>query len=100
MYYALSFQKMMEVGAHIVVHGRVQGVGFRYFVSTAAQRLGLSGYVRNRPDGCVEVVAEGERAAIEELVAVVRGGPRMASVTEVEVTWSGEGRRFDGFEIR
>lgn len=69
------------------MHGRVQGVGFRLFVQRAAERLALVGWVRNLPDGRqVEFEAEGEAAAIEELLAQVRQGPRAARVGRVDVT--------------
>src|SRR5258706_13436350 len=59
---------------HLVIHGRVQGVGFRYFVSGEARALGLRGTVRNRADGTVEVEAEGGPAALARLGEAVRGG--------------------------
>ena len=73
---------------HAVIHGYVQGVGFRYFVLRQADQLGLSGWVRNNDDGSVEVVAEGERDRLELLRAAVAEGPRMAHVERVEVAWS------------
>lgn len=82
---------------HAVVEGRVQGVGFRYFVEELADALGLTGWVRNRWDGTVEVLAEGERQLLEKLLAGLRRGPRAAYVTDVQVEWqayTGEFRRF------
>jgi len=70
-----------------LVSGRVQGVGFRYFTLRAARRLHLHGFVRNLPDGRVEVSAEGERGALETLVGVLRDGPPGAAVRHVEVEW-------------
>ncbi len=67
-----------------VVHGRVQGVGFRAFVWRAAVELGLSGWVRNLPDGTVEVLAGGTPEALERLAARLAGGPRWAVVERVE----------------
>ncbi len=75
---------------HARVEGRVQGVGFRYFVQESATYLGVSGWVRNRWDESVEVVAEGERAALERLLDALRRGPRMSFVSNVQVEW-GEG---------
>ena len=69
---------------HLRVRGRVQGVGFRYFVLRRAQALGLAGWVRNRSDGSVEIEAEGDRVAVEALAAEVRRGPPGAHVAEVE----------------
>jgi len=72
---------------HAVVHGEVQGVGFRWFVVDAARPLGLRGWVRNLPDGTVEVTAEGDPGPLDSLVAVLRRGPRGAHVTGVDVDW-------------
>jgi len=66
------------------VHGRVQGVGFRYFVLRQARRLGLTGRVRNLPDGSVEARVRGSRAGIDELVVALRAGPPVARVERVE----------------
>jgi acylphosphatase len=70
---------------HVVVYGFVQGVGFRFAVERAAKTRGVSGWVRNRPDGTVEVVFEGEPEAVERLVAFAREGPRGAVVERVDV---------------
>jgi len=67
-----------------VVRGRVQGVGFRWFVFREADRLGLSGFVRNLPDGAVEVVSQGPDAALDALERLVARGPAMARVDGVE----------------
>lgn len=69
----------------LVVHGRVQGVGYRYSCEIAAERLGVNGWVRNNDDGTVEVVAEGEPSAVESLIEWARQGPRHADVIRVEV---------------
>ncbi len=69
----------------IVVRGRVQGVWFRASTREEAQRLGLNGEVRNRPDGTVEVWAEGEPAAVEQLIAWCGHGPPLAEVVGVAV---------------
>jgi acylphosphatase len=65
----------------------VQGVGFRYFLVDRATPLGLQGWVRNRPDGAVELVAEGERAKLELLLQAARQGPRHARIDHVDVDW-------------
>jgi acylphosphatase len=72
---------------HAVIHGDVQGVGFRYHVMRSARPLGLRGWVHNRADGAVEIVAEGDRAALEKLLQAAREGPRHARVTDVDVEW-------------
>jgi acylphosphatase len=92
----------VPVGARLqaIVHGRVQGVSFRYYTQRRARELGLTGYVRNVWDGTVEVVAEGLRADLDELLAFVRTGPRAAFVTRVDVQWPAPSGAFDRFEVR
>jgi acylphosphatase len=68
---------------HLEVEGRVQGVGFRWFVVEKAEELGVGGWVRNRPDGRVEIAAAGPREALEKLEMAVRAGPRGARVETV-----------------
>lgn len=83
-----------------VVHGRVQGVGFREFVRHEASTRGITGYVRNSDDGRnVEIVAEGEDAAIEGLVRAVREGPRFARVEVVDAKYSDAGGGFAKFSV-
>ena len=67
-----------------MAHGRVQGVFFRGWTVEAAVRLGLAGWVRNRRDGCVEAVVQGEKAAVDQLVTLARDGPPGAQVERVE----------------
>ncbi len=90
----------MSLALSALVHGRVQGVFFRAFVSSHAHALGLKGYVRNLEDGAfVEVWAEGERAQLENLLALLRVGLPRARVEQVEVEWTEEPRGFRHFEI-
>lgn len=89
-----------EARLHLVVSGRVQGVSYRQWTADAAAGLGLRGWVRNLPDGRVEAVAEGARAALEALLAACRRGPPAARVAGVEVTWGEPGGEAGGFEIR
>ena len=83
----------------IRVKGRVQGVGFRYFVQRKAQQLGVRGWVRNNPDGTVELVAEGNRDDLEQLKRAVEQGPRMARVEQVDAQWSSATGNLHGFEL-
>ena len=84
---------------HAVIHGDVQGVGFRYFVIDRARSLGVRGWVRNRQDGTVELTAEGERGKLEELLDVARRGPRGATVTDVDASWDAASGTLGPFEI-
>jgi len=86
--------------ADIIVEGRVQGVGYRYFVQRRAQTLGLAGYVMNLRDGRVRAHAEGPRAFIEELVRALEKGPPLSSVENVSVRWLPPSDRFADFGIR
>ena len=87
----------MEI-RHLVVSGDVQGVRYRYGMMVEAQRLGVSGWVRNRFDGTVEAMVSGEAAAVAALIAWARHGPSGARVTHVAVEL-GEGL-LSGFEAR
>ena len=83
---------------HVTIDGRVQGVGFRAFVLRKASELGVKGWVRNRRDGRVEVVAEAERTTLDKFLVALRRGPSAAMVTQVNPRWqnaTGEFRRFD-----
>jgi acylphosphatase len=83
-----------------VVTGRVQGVGFRYSTVDIARRLQLTGWVRNRHDGCVEIVAEGPRAQLERLARWSHEGPPGARVTHVATQWSHATGEFAAFAVR
>jgi acylphosphatase len=88
------------VRLHVLVDGRVQGVGFRYFVLETALPLDLSGWVRNTMDGQVEVVAEGQRASLEQLLEKLRRGPRSAFVIDVTHEWQPATGEFTRFDVR
>lgn len=83
-----------------VVRGRVQGVGFRWFVRSAAESLGLTGWVANAPDGSVRVVAEGTASALDRLVERLAAGPSGARVAAVDARREAASGAFDGFAIR
>ena len=83
-----------------VVHGRVQGVNFRSSTLRQAQSLGLVGYVRNRWNGTVEVVAEGEENALRKLASWLHMGPSLAHVSRVELYWEAARGEFAEFEVR
>ena len=90
---------MVSIRAHLIIEGRVQGVWFRDSTRQEAVKLGLSGWVKNRFDGTVEVVAEGPRERVETLVTWCHHGPPAARVTgvrEFKEDFTGE---FDSFRI-
>jgi acylphosphatase len=90
----------MNVQAHVFISGGVQGVGFRYWTRGEAFKLGLTGWVRNLPNGKVEAVFEGPKEKIEEMVEKCRKGPLWTGKNEIEVEWGKVGKEFSGFEIR
>lgn len=85
---------------HATVKGRVQGVGFRNFVQENAQRLGLTGWVRNRWNGDVEVTAEGEREALGRLLNALHRGPRSAYVSTINSEWQPARGEFTSFTVK
>jgi acylphosphatase len=89
-----------RVRLRAVVRGRVQGVSFRYYTHRQAQQLGVAGYVRNRRDGAVEVVAEGECRNVARLLNWLHQGPRMAVVDQVDAEWLPYADEFRRFEVR
>ncbi|MBC7259901.1 MAG: acylphosphatase [Chloroflexi bacterium] len=91
---------MTPVRMFVKIYGDVQGVGFRAFARDRAQRLGVRGYVRNAWDGTVEVLAEGDRMALETFLDILREGPRSARVSHVEVQWGDATGEFRGFGVR
>ena len=82
------------------VTGRVQGVGFRYFVWREAEALGVDGWVRNRADGTVEVLARGTNEELDRLRDRIQEGPRMSRVTSISVIDEGDQDVPQGFQIR
>ena len=86
-----------EVRLTAFVHGRVQGVGMRWWVRARALELGLAGWARNTDDGRVEVVAEGERAAAAELLRLLREGKPPGRVTHASERWSAAVGGLSGF---
>lgn len=88
------------VRLHARVYGLVQGVNFRYYTTQKARALGLTGFVRNRWDRTVEVVAEGEREAAEKLLSWLHIGPPSAEVERVKFEWKEPLGEFRQFEVR
>jgi len=90
----------LKVRAHVIITGRVQGVFFRTETQDEAIRKGVTGWVRNMPDGRVEAVFEGEKDNVEKLIEFCRRGPPGARVTKVEVVWENYMGEFRDFRIR
>ena len=84
---------------HLVITGRVQGVAFRYSTMRKAEKLGVTGWVRNLPDGRVEAVAEGPRETLERFVAWCGKGPSWGRVDGVEATWHPASGEFAAFRV-
>ena len=89
----------MRVARRYLVSGRVQGVGFRFFAQNVAQREGLTGLVRNLPDGRVEAIAEGDDESLRRFEAALWRGPSHARVEQVEIDSIGPTGRFLGFDV-
>ncbi len=85
---------------HAVVHGRVQGVGFRDATIRRAQALGLTGWVRNLPDRTVETVAVGDRPTLEQFISFLHEGPWAARVQRVNAEWHAAADTFTDFSMR
>jgi acylphosphatase len=83
-----------------IVHGLVQGVGFRWRTREVARRLGLRGYVRNQRDRTVEVIAEGPERTLREFLSYLHAGPSGAVVERVDTKWLPASGRYYGFEVR
>jgi acylphosphatase len=84
---------------HALISGIVQGVGFRYFVLRHAQKLNITGFVRNLPDGRVEVVAEGDEDLLKQFETLLWQGPSFSHVQSVETEWAESKNEFTQFRI-
>lgn len=90
---------MANLARRIVVHGRVQGVGFRYYVQRVGKQLGLTGNVCNLPDSTVEIIVEGPAETVEEFIRGVRKGPSIALVERLEIQNTAVTDRYPTFMI-
>ena len=95
-----STERSITQARRFVVRGRVQGVGFRWFVEWEAHMLGIAGWVRNNPDGTVEVLAQGTRDQLVGLHSRLREGPRAARIDDVEVSNAEPVSGLTSFQIR
>lgn len=94
-----SMNYIQYSGVKIVVSGRVQGVGFRYFIARYASELGLTGYAKNLFTGEVEIIAEGRKEFLEALAEKAGHGPPGSHVSSCNVEWLDFKKKYDNFEI-
>jgi acylphosphatase len=85
---------------HGIIYGRVQGVGFRAYVYRKAAEVGVSGWVRNRWDGSVEVLAEGDRPTLDRLLVLLKRGPSSAMVSNMDIEWQAATGEFSRFSVK
>ena len=90
---------MDHVRARVIVEGRVQGVFFRYHTQAMAFKLGVKGWVKNRSDGSVEALFEGNREKVDQIIQWCRQGPSEAKVTNVRTSWEDFRGEFEDFSI-
>jgi acylphosphatase len=95
----LSHSQSAQESFRAIITGRVQGVGFRYFVQQRAASLGVSGCVFNRSDGGVEVLAAADRVCLEQLISILRRGPSMSRVDDISIEWGVPVNATGGFRI-
>ena len=86
--------------ARVLIAGRVQGVGFRYFVTSKAEAFNIKGYVRNLDTGAVEIEVEGEKQEIHSFLKEVRQGPLHAQIYEFQVEWKPHKQQYDHFYVK
>ncbi len=89
-----------KVSVHILVSGKVQGVAFRYNARNIASQLGVGGWIKNLPNGKVELMAEGSKNLVEEMVKWCKKGPRMAVVEDMEVNWLPYSGKYNQFQLK
>ena len=90
---------MEKVRVHVIVEGRVQGVFFRYHTQETALSLGLKGWVKNRKDGSVEAVFEGDKGKVDQIIQWCHRGPSEARVMKVHLNWESYTGEFEDFTI-
>ncbi|MFB3897865.1 MAG: acylphosphatase [bacterium] len=83
-----------------IIHGRVQGVGYRFFAERYAMELNITGYAKNLYNGDVEVVAQGDKPNLDAYLAKLHEGPRMSKVTQIEADWQPVTEHYPNFDIR
>ena len=95
----MSFQPENVLTVNLTISGKVQGVGFRYFVLRQAQELGITGWVSNKPNGHVEALAQGDKEDLDQFIAKVKEGPSFSRVDDVILNWEDGQENYTSFEI-
>ncbi len=90
----------MKLNVHVLIFGRVQGVWFRASTKQKADELGLTGWVRNTHNGCVEAIFEGDESQVNKMVNWCHNGPPLSKVEKVEIKNQNHSNRFKGFSIK
>ncbi len=88
-----------DLALHLLFEGKVQGVGFRYFVRQSISDMKISGWVRNLSDGRVEVLAKGSKLDLENFLELIKNGPSVARVNHFTTSWERNGGEMEGFRI-
>lgn len=84
---------------HLFISGFVQGIGFRQFVKSHAQELGLTGWVKNTQDGGVEIIAQGKKESLDQLVMFCKKGPPLSKITDISARFENVRKPFSGFVV-
>lgn len=87
------------MNVRLVISGRVQGVFFRQSAKNEAEKLGITGWIRNNPDGTVEIEAQGDHVQLEEFIKWCKKGPQFANVNNLDVEWRKKQKNFEDFKI-
>ena len=95
----MSSQPENTLTVNMKITGKVQGVGFRYFVLRQAQELGITGWVSNKSNGDVEALAQGDKEDLDQFIAKVKQGPSFSRVEDVSLNWLIEAEQYFSFEI-
>jgi len=90
----------MKEQRHVHIHGKVQGVGYRFFATRVARRMGLRGWIQNNRDGSVEALVEGEKKTIDEWIEELKEGPRYAEVTKIDQEVKEFSGRLPDFDVK
>lgn len=96
----MTQEKSKNLRFRATIYGKVQGVGFRYFVLENSKLVNVTGWVRNRFNGTVEIVSEGKKSNLEEFLTILNQGSSSSNISKVEVEWLDTSNEFSSFKIR